>query len=101
VLERLQILARAVHELEPRARERAHQGRRLAQCEWVDQQDVVARGELHQRQLRVIGLFPDELGIQCDQFGVESIKCGGEVGVRSNPASHRCGSSLQLIVSRQ
>ncbi|MCW0425968.1 hypothetical protein NB713_003911 [Xanthomonas sacchari] len=66
-LEGDQVFAGAVHDLEDvRVAQPRRQRLRHARDQWVDQQDFVAHGHLHQRQLRPVGPFADEFGIQAD-----------------------------------
>ena len=68
--ERDQVFAGAVHYLEHgRVDEQRPQRIDNAGGERIDEQDVivvVAQRDLHQRQLRPIGAFADELGVQAD-----------------------------------
>src|SRR3546814_6383709 len=73
-----QVLAGAVHHLEHGGvGEQRPQGVGDALGEWIDQQDVVvavavAERYLHQGQLRPVGAFADEFGVQADAAGVLS-----------------------------
>ena len=86
--ERDQILAGAVHDLEdggvlqPRAQGVGHAG-----DQWVDQQDFIAHRHLYQRQLRPVGAFTDELGVQPDARGALQVACF-QFGWVFDPVSH-------------
>jgi len=87
-LECHQVLAGAVHDLEdgvvlqPRTQGLGHAG-----YQRVDQQDLVAHRHLHQRQLRPVGAFADEFGVQADAVGALA-KAFFKFGGVSDPVSH-------------
>ena len=96
-LERNQVFAGAVHDLEhARIGEQWRQRGAHAGHQRVDQQDIhpsgsrVAHRQLHQRQLRPVGAFADEFGIDADAGGALS-EAGLQVGGVGNPMVHEFG----------
>jgi len=64
----LQVLAGAVHELgDRRILQQGPQGIRNAGRGGIHEQDFAGDRQLHQRQLRVVGPFANELGVERDQ----------------------------------
>ena len=65
-----QVLAGAVHDLQHRGVGQQRAQRFVdSRRQRVDQQDFVADGHLHQGQLRPVGAFADEFGIQTHPGG--------------------------------